>query len=65
MLLFLKLVAVFAFGFGKIIMSLSLLFSSVCAVPSTQQVMQPGSHIVSLGDCCWKQSNLKYQALLV
>lgn len=65
MLLFLKLVAALAFEFSKIIMSLSLLFSPVSAVPSTQQVMQFGSHMVSLGDCCWKQSNLKYQPVLV
>lgn len=59
-LLFLRLVVLLAFEFGKIIMSLSLSFSPVCAAPSTQQVMQFGSHVVSTGRSYWKHSNLKY-----
>lgn len=44
-LLFLRLVVLLAFEFSKILVSLSLSFSPVCVVFSTQQVMQFGSQL--------------------
>ena len=46
MLLFLRLVVLLALEVGKILISLSLSFPPVCAVPSTQQVTQCGSLVV-------------------
>jgi len=64
-LLFLRLVVLLALEVGKILISLSLSFPPVCAVPSTQQVTQCGSLVVWTGESYWKQRNLKYYPTLV